>query len=309
MLHNLQLKQILTVAMITAVAMVFTNCTKRGDNLKLGTIPKPDFEIRPGANGNRFVLINKTPGASIPYWRTSSGESLSGDTANLYLVFEGTYQVKLLAVTQGGLDSVTKTITVAENDPTACNPANAIGFIASCDKKVWKLNPTAGAYKVGEGAGNGNWWTSEPTAVTQRACEFNDEYTFSFNATRTFEYDNKGDFFADNNLGPGDGGCHPNSQFKPIQMPWASGTFSYDVLGGGIRGLGQLRVNGLGAHIGLQKVYNMGEVPVGGGPTATSITYDILEMQKNPGGATYDILVLGVQINDAGWWTFTLRSY
>ncbi len=309
MFHTIQLKKILTAAMVIAVVMVFTNCTKRGDNLKLGATPEPSFDISPGADGNRFVVVNKTPGASIPYWRISNGENYSGDTARLYFIFQGTYDVKLFTVTQGGLDSVTKTITVAQNDPTACNRANAIGFIASCDKKTWKLNPAAGAYKVGPGVGNGGWWTSDAAAVTARACEFNDEYTFSFNATRTFQYDNKGDFFADNNLGPNDGGCHPNSQFKPIQMPWASGTFSYDVLGGGVRGLGQLRVNGLGAHIGLQKVYNMGEAAPGTGPTATSVTYDILEMQRNPGGATYDIMVLGVQINADGWWTFTLRSY
>ncbi len=310
MLYTKQLTKMMSACCIILLSIVVASCTKRGDNLKLNPIPTPAFDIVNGSNGNNFILVNKTPGASIPNWRVSTGQSFSGDSARLKLIFKGTYEIKLIVVTQGGLDSVTKTVTVAASDPTACDPSNAIGFIASCTQKKWKLNPEAGTYKVGEGAGNGNWWSSGMDAVTGRACEFNDEYIFSFDAEGTFVYDNKGDFFADNNLGPQDGGCHPNSAFKPVQMPWASGNFTFSVVEGtGVRGLGQLKVNGLGAHIGLQKAYNGGEIGVGLGPTATSITYDILEMRKNPGGATYDILVIGLNIGGAGWWTFTLRSY
>lgn len=310
MLYTKQLTKMMTAGCIILLSILVASCTKRGDNLKLNPIPTPTFDIVNGSNGNNFILVNKTPGASIPNWRVSTGQSISGDSARLKLIFKGTYEVKLIVVTQGGLDSVTKTVTVAASDPTACDPSNAIGFIAGCTQKKWKLNPEAGTYKVGEGAGNGNWWSSGMDVVTGRACEFNDEYTFSFNAEGTFVYDNKGDFFADNNLGPQDGGCHPNSSFKPVQMPWASGNFTFSVVdGAGVRGLGQLKVNGLGAHIGLQKAYNGGEIGVGLGPTATSVTYDILEMRKNPGGAAYDILVVGLNIGGAGWWTFTLRSY
>ena len=70
---------------------------------------------------------------------------------------------------------------------------------------------------VGPGPNNGSWWSSGPGEVTSRSCEFNDEYTFHFNAAGTFEYDNKGDFYADGYLGSGSSGCEPNSNLPANQ--------------------------------------------------------------------------------------------
>ncbi len=281
-------------------------CTPDKKDLALNALPNVDFEIAQGADANSIVLVNKTNAPSIPFWTVSTGQKLSGDSAKLKLIFAGTYEVTLFAAAQGGLDSVTKTVTIAQSDPTACDPANPIGFIASCTQKTWKLNPDAGAYKVGEGADAGNWWSSGIGEVAGRACEFNDEYTFSFNAEGTFVYDNKGDFFGDGYLGNGNG-CQPNSNLPAAQELWASGVFKFTVIdGAGVRGLGQLKLTGTGAHIGLQKVHNGGETT--SGPVGNSITYDILEMTQNAGGQGYDILKVGTNIGGAGWWTFTLRS-
>lgn len=295
--------------LLALVVVVFQACKKEGDDLTLNPLPTVNFEVVPGSDANTVILVNKTSSPSIPFWEVvSTGQKLTGDSARLRLIFAGTYEVKLRAAAQGGLDSVTKTITIAASDPTACNPTNAIGFIASCTQKKWKLNPDAGAYKVGEGADAGNWWSSPFGEVAGRACEFNDEYTFSFNAAGTFVYDNKGDYFADNYLGPSNGSCQPNSSLLPGQALWASGNFSFTVIdGAGVKGLGQLRLNGRGAHIGLQKVHNGGETT--SGPVGNSITYDIIEMTRNAGGMGYDILKVGTNIGGAGWWTFTLRSF
>ena len=277
------------------------------EKYSLGNIPNADFEIQAGEDANTLVFVNKTPGSSIAYWETSTGQKFKGDNVSARFTFEGEYGVTLLAVTPGGTTTVTKQASIAQSDPTACNPDRALGFIAGCTERVWKLNPEAGAFKVGEGPDNGNWWGSGTAEVTGRACEFNDEFTFKFNAEGTFIYDNKGDFFADGYLGSGSTACEPASNLTGDQAAWNSGTFSFSVIeGGGVNGLGQLRLNGRGAHIGVKKAHNGGETA--SGPAGNSITYDILAMEQNVNGQGYDILKIGVNIGGAGWWTFTLRS-
>ncbi len=306
--YNRKLQLLSFLLLTVAVVSLLQSCKK--ETYSLAALPTPDFEILPGADANTVMLVNKTSSPSMSYWTVSTGQKLSGDSATIKFIFAGTYNITLLAAAQGGLVSVTKPVTIAASDPTACNPANPLGFIASCTQKTWKLNPAGGAYMVGPGPGNGSWWSSVAGDVTARACEFNDEYTFHFNATGTFEYDNKGDYFSDGYIGtsPDPGACKPNSSLTPAHQPWGSGSFNFSVVGGaGVNGLGQLTVRGVGAHIGLQKVHNGGETT--SGPVSNAITYDILEMQSNVGGNGYDILKLGVHIGGDGWWTFTLRSF
>lgn len=291
---------------LALTAALFQGCTE--EKFNLSTIPNADFEVQSGSDANAVTLINKTPGSSIAYWNVpATGQKAQGASADFRFTFAGTYDVELLLITQGGTTTVTKQVTIAQSDPAACNPDRALGFIAGCTEKTWKLNPQAGAYQVGPGPNDGSWWSSGAGDVTGRACEFNDEYTFAFNAEGTFNYDNKGDFYADGYLGAGSSGCEPNSNLPAAQQPWASGTFRFTVTeSGGANNLGQLRLNGAGAHIGLQKVHNGGETT--SGPVGNSIVYDILEMTQNVGGQGYDILKVGVNIGGEAWWTFTLRS-
>ncbi|RQP19491.1 MAG: hypothetical protein EAS52_02085 [Parapedobacter sp.] len=278
------------------------------EKYSLGSIPAADFEIQSGDDPNTMVFVNSTPGTSIAYWETSTGQKFKGDNVSARFTFEGEYDVTLTAVTPGGIATVTKRVTISQSDPTACNPDRALGFIAGCTEKVWRYNPEAGAFKVGDqGPDSGNWWASGTGEVTGRACEFNDEFTFKFDPEGTFIYDNKGDFFADGYLGSASTSCEPASNLTGNQAAWNSGTFKFSVTEGtGINGLGQLRLDGRGAHIGVKKAHNGGETPEG--PAGESVTYDIIAMEQNVNGEGYDILKIGVNIGGAGWWTFTLRS-
>lgn len=293
---------------IMLFSMIVIACRPEGDNLTLSALPQPTFqavEISPG----RVQLTNTTNTPTIASWTiVSSGQKLSGDVVEVALIFAGNYDVKLDVVGQGGMASVTQPVTVKQNDPNACDAKTALGFIASCTKKTWKLNPQAGAFKVGPGADNGDWWSSGAGEVTGRACEFNDEFTFSFNAEGTFAYDNKGDYFADGYLGNKTTTCEPATNLKGEQALWNSGNFKFSVTEGtGVKKLGQLRLVGKGAHIGVKKAHNGGETPTG--PANDYVLYDILEMTKNKDGAGYDILKVGVNIGGDAWWTMTLRSF
>ena len=297
------LKVLLGGLLITIFA--FHAC--REEKYSLGSIPPPDFEIQSGEDANTLIFINKTPGTSIAYWETSTGQKFKGDNVSARFTFEGEYDVTLTAVTPGGTGATTKQVSIAQSDPTACNPDRALGFIAGCTEKVWRYNPEAGAFKVGPGADNGTWWSSNAADVNGRSCEFNDEFTFRFDAAGTFIYDNKGDFFADGYLGTKTTACEPAGNLTGDQAAWNSGTFKFSVIeGAGVNGLGQLMLTGRGAHIGVKKAHNGGETPTG--PAGDSITYDILAMEQNVNGAGYDVLKVGVNINGDGWWTFTLRS-
>ena len=302
MKNNFKLFSLAAIASITCLS--FSSCKKEKAGV-LGPIATPDFVAVPGTNPNNITLVNKSSTASIPYWRVGTATTLlTGDSALTSFDDRGTYNVTLYVVNNGGLDSITKPVVIAQDDVTACQ-RNHKGFIAGCTSKTWKLNPAAGAYKVGDaGPDAGNWWASGAGDVTGRSCEFNDEYTFSY-AAQTFVYDNKGDFFGDGYLGNNSGSCQPSSNYTTAQAPWGSGNFTYTFKDHvGYSGLGQLTVVGLGAHIGLQKVRNGGEVT---SSPATSITYDVISMKHDPAG--YDILVLGVNIGGSGWWSFTLRSF
>lgn len=280
----------------------------REEKYSLGSIPTPDFEVQAGADANTLEFVNTTPGSSIAYWETSTGQKFKGDNVSARFTFEGEYDVTLTAVTPGGTTTLTKQVSISQSDPTACNPDRPLGFIAGCTEKAWRYNPEAGAFKVGDqGPNAGNWWGSTDADVAGRACEFNDEFIFHFNAAGTFIYDNKGDFYADGYLGTKTQGCEPASNLSGDQALWNSGTFSFTVIEGtGVNGLGQLVLTGKGAHIGIKKAHNGGETPTG--PAGNSVTYDILAMEQNVDGKGYDILKIGVNIGGPGWWTFTLRS-
>lgn len=294
------------IAIILFIGCCIIACREENLNATLGALPKADFTISQGADPNSVLVVNKTNTPSIAYWSVpATGLQMTGDSARMRFIFAGTYSIKLLVDAHGGIDTVTKTVTISQNDPTACQ-GTVDGFIAGCSQKTWRLNPVSHAEMVGPTEGDGSWWgngANEP--ATNRICDFNDEYTFSFNAQHTFQYDNKGDFYADGYMGAGTNSCETTSQLTPAQQGWASGTFSYVIIPASNGGHTQLKLIGSGAHIGLAKVINGGEST--SGPTTSSVTYDILSMTHDPAG--FDVLVLGIQTFNGVWWTFTLRSY
>ena len=268
--------------------------------------PVASFTVTPVSGvPNKYVLTSTSQNSFRYDWDKATGSFTTGKAIDtVYFAYMGSYTVKLLVYGQSGMDSSSQVINVTANDPTAC-VGTPLGFITSCTAKKWKLDPDAAAYKVGPGPNDGSWWSNNFGDVAARSCEFNDEYTFTFSAARTFTYDNKVDFYGDGYLGNNSNACQPSSNYTAVQAPWGSGTFTYTFTpGAGIASLGQLTVTGLGAHIGLQKVRNGGEVTSG---PATAITYDVLSATHVTVG-NYDLLTLGVNIG-GGWWTFRLRSF
>ena len=150
---------------------------------------------------------------------------------------------------------------------------------------TWKLAPQAAALGVGpSGPGDMSWWANGAGDVTTRACFFDDSIKFEANGTMTHYMD--GSTWLETWQGVPAEGC------GATVAPHVGGaaTYAYDATAG------TLTVNGLGAHIGLAKVNNAGEIS-NGAPVASTITYQV---SFSNGGNT-----MTADINyGTGWWRF-----
>jgi hypothetical protein len=155
---------------------------------------------------------------------------------------------------------------------------------------TWRLAPVSGAFAVGPNQGDGSWYSSSINDVTTRACLFDDSITFSTGGLMTHFMD--GSTWLEGWQGVAQDGCgspvapHDGSTNAPYSYTFNSVT-------------GELTVNGVGAHVGLAKVYNTGELTT---PSAapSSITY-LTSFSGNTDTMNVDINYGGV---GGGWWRF-----
>ena len=150
---------------------------------------------------------------------------------------------------------------------------------------TWKLAQIPGAMGVGPNQGDVSWWSSSLGDVTSRACLFDD--SIHFDSTGLYAH------FMDGNTwveawqdGAGDGCRAPVAPHDGL----GSYNYYYD------SSTNTLTLNGLGAHLGLAKVTNTGEI---NNPqsAASSVSY-ILTFSNNGNTMTADIDFGG------GWWRF-----
>jgi hypothetical protein len=73
-----------------------------------------------------------------------------------------------------------------------------------------------------------------------------------------------------------------------------------------VNSLGQITLNGTGAHIGLPEEANNTVLT---SASVSSVTYDIVSMTPNGGGTGHDQLVLGIDVGGGVYWSWTLWSY
>jgi hypothetical protein len=152
---------------------------------------------------------------------------------------------------------------------------------------TWKLAPQAAALGVGpSGPGDMSWWANGAGDVTTRACFFDDSIKFEANGTMTHYMD--GATWLETWQGTPEGCGAPVAPHNG-----GAATYAYDATAG------TLTVNGLGAHIGLAKVNNAGEIS-NGAPVASTITYNVA---ISNGGNT-----MTADINfGPGWWRFVYQ--
>ena len=150
----------------------------------------------------------------------------------------------------------------------------------------WKLAQIPGALAVGPNQGDGSWWSSSAGDVNSRSCLFDDSITFDLNGN--FMHYMDGNTWVEQwQDGTGDGCRAPAA-------PHTGGLFTYTYSGN------TLTVNGLGAHLGLPKVTNTGEISSPSN-AATSVSY-IITLDTIANTLTADIDFGG------GWWRYVYQK-
>jgi hypothetical protein len=152
---------------------------------------------------------------------------------------------------------------------------------------TWKLAPAAGSLGVGPNLGDISWWSNSVGDLTTRACLFDDSIKFEANGNMTHYMDGATWLEAWQ-------GASPDQCGAPV-APHVGGatTYAYDATAG------TLTVNGLGAHIGLAKAVNGGEIS-NGAAVPTSRTYNVA-ISNGGNTLTADISIGG------GWWRFVYQ--
>ena len=151
---------------------------------------------------------------------------------------------------------------------------------------TWKMSPIAGSFGVGPGKGDTSWYANNVADLTTRACYFDDDYVF--NANGTFSNVQGAQTWLEGWQGPE--GC--NAPVAPHNGSNAA-TWSYDAIAK------TLTLTGVGAYIGLPKVYNGGELPTGVPPA--SITYLVTAISASS-------MTLDIAIGAPGYWRFILSK-
>jgi hypothetical protein len=153
---------------------------------------------------------------------------------------------------------------------------------------TWRLAPINGALKVGPALGDWSWWSSSMTDVSTRSCLFDDSITFATGGVMTHYMD--GSTWVEDWQGVTPAGCgtpvapHDGTTNAPFSYLYNSGN-------------SELTVNGVGAHLGLAKVYNAGELTSSAG-APNSITY-LVSFSPNT-----DTMSLDINFGP-GWWRYT----
>lgn len=152
---------------------------------------------------------------------------------------------------------------------------------------TWKLAPQALALGVGPGLGDFSWWSNSAADVTTRACLFDDE--FVFNADNSFQNVMGAETWLEGWQGVTEGCGAPIAPHDGSN----AATWEYDAA------MGTITITGVGAHLGLAKVINLGELAMPGDAPA-SITYPVVF------NAAEDTMTIDIEIQGGAYWHFVL---
>ena len=223
------------------------------------------------------------PSASLPV--VTAAGSIGGFDVVYTPTMDGPEVATMTVVSDGGPDVVVS-LSGAGLDAIYYEDFNTPFSMIAGD---WQIAPVAGALRVGPNPGSGDWWQSSIDDVTGRACYFDD--VFKFHPDGSFDNDHGTETWLEGWQGVDGDQCgapvapHDNS---------SDATWSYD------NELGTLTLSGVGAYLGLPKVYNGGELGSSTDEVPAQRVYDV-SMGEN--GLMTVIIGVG-----GGYWTYLLQD-
>lgn len=248
---------------------------------------KMEVDLSDGIDEGRISTL-----ANFSYTITKGGATVNSGSQDL----TGDSQ-KVTIEVKGGFDPGDYNLDIKVLDSNGNESIENISFrVASARPAfdisgVWTMEPIAGAMKVGPAPGSSEWWQNSAGDVAARACFFDDKYTF--NANGSFSMDLGDQTWLETWQGVAADGCGaPRAPFN------GSGNYTYTYTST------TLTLIGTGAHVGLSKVNNAGEIP-NGAAIANQIAYTIVEQTQE--GNTRR-MTLRIQAGSGVWWDFKLIS-
>jgi PKD repeat protein len=278
----------------TAITSLFIlSCSE--DVPSLGPITVADYSIEFIDSNTVKLTSTATENPFIYKWDIEDVGEFEGKQVEVQVASSGIYNFSHTSVNQGGSDVKTGQFEILKDIDVPCT--GALQFLTECTSKTWKLAPEEGALWVGPNLST-TWWSSPSTSPTDRPCLFNDKWIFSEDGT--FEYDAQGDIWGESYMGIAPDQCVPESALQSPQSAWTSAVHSFEFIPETVDHPDQIKVNGLGAFIGIPKPTNTGEVS----SPVTSITYDIVSTYSQGGS---DFMILEVNFGP-GIWRYILKS-
>ena len=238
----------------TITGVDFTIAELNGDGNEVGVTPTStggtlysvDFGD-PAAANDEDVIATSGPEVSYTYAKESA-----------------TYTITVTASASNASD------VVATKDHTVTIESNGG---APAIAGTWKIAPIAGALGVGPAQGDISWWSSVKQDVATRACLMDDEFVFG--ADGSFANVMGGSTWVEGWQGAAEDGCG-TPVYPHDGAATRTYTYSYDA------DAGTITVNGVGAHLGLAKVYNGGELASASEAAGIeSITYTVVEISED----------------------------
>lgn len=227
------------IAFVAIMSFSFYSCT---EEYELGAEPQSsqlDFSATPNSGKPNVISFKNTSSVSgVALWDlgnsvTGKGEEVSGSYA-----LAGEYTVTMTLYTSGGSTSISKVITVANDDPTLLDTPfyNALtGGNTNPNGKTWVFDQyVTGHFGIGPTTDSGPSWWSCPVDGKIESCLYDNEFTFKLEGF-TLIWTNKGKIYT-NEAGRAAlaGLGYPNSSvpgagdFDVEYTPKSSYTYSLD---------------------------------------------------------------------------------
>ena len=240
-----KMKNISRITLIIAAlgALLFSCAPLDRDNYKLGdpvSESQLSFTSSPSAaTPNIIVLKNTSSTPGVALWDLGNGATAKGDEVSVSYPFKGDYTVSMSLYTTGGSATISKVITISEDDYGLLDTPgfNALtGGADATEGKTWVFaRYTRGHFGVGDinAAPEVNgpaWWQCDPQG--KEGCSlYDNEYTFIQKGTKLI-WKNQGYIYTNengmNHLGMGG---TPNAAVGDFDVPYVPAdnlTFSLD---------------------------------------------------------------------------------
>lgn len=155
---------------------------------------------------------------------------------------------------------------------------------------TWQMVNEAGSLGVGPAVGDVSWFSCDAGCVQERACYFDDIYTFSADGSFTNGFGTSGESWIEAWQGVANDSCD-----NPVSPHDGSNSASYVYN----QQNNTITLNGTGAYIGLAKVMNAGELP--NVPVPSQVTYNITSLSATS-------MEIYVESGDGVFWQYELEK-